>query len=188
LKCRVCGSYIPAGWSFCPTCQTPVESSNPELGKGWTIERIIREWTRPRPIPERVLSAWRTYTPENVIEQILAQRTEIYRRRLETPWIRVDGFAYPLPHLSEIERKPEVFATAIDTDGHIIARTRRRRDRINRGYVYVYEAPRISFCSETLQLTMKFANMMLALVRPVRPYPHRRPSTTYITEQKAPQQ
>jgi len=137
--------------------------------KGWTIERIIREWTKPRPIPERVLSAWRTYTPENVIEQILAHRTEIYRRRLETPWIRVEGFAYPLPHLSEIERKPEVFATAIDTDGPIMVRTRHGRDRINRGYKYVYERPKIFFWSETLQLTMKFANIMLAPIRPVRP-------------------
>jgi len=182
MKCRVCGSKIPMGWSFCPTCQTPLESSNPELGKGWTIERIIREWTKPRPIPERVLSAWRTYTPENVIEQILAHRTEIYRRRLETPWIRVEGFAYPLPHLSEIERKPEVFATAIDTDGLIMVRTRHGRDRINRGYKYVYERPKIWFWSETLQLTMKFANMMLAPIRPVKPRPPRRPSIVYVTE------
>lgn len=38
-------------------------------------------------------------------------------------------------------------------------------------YKYVYERPKIWFWSETLQLTMKFANMMLAPIRPVRPRP-----------------
>ena len=157
-----------------------------ELGKGWTYERLRMLWIRPRPIPERVLRAWRTYAPEQVIHIIINHRAEIYRRRRETEWVTIPEFAYPLPKLKEIEQKPEVFAVAIDTDGLIQTRVKHGRDRLTKidrwTYRYEYVRPKIWFWSETLQLAVKVANMILAPIRPARPRPQRRPSISYVTE------
>lgn len=90
------------------------------------------------------------------------------------------------PQTQRNRTKTEVFAMAIDTDGLIQTRVKHGRDRLTKidrwTYRYEYVRPKIWFWSETLQLAVKVANMILAPIRPARPRPPRRPSISYVTE------
>ena len=61
MKCRVCGCYIPAGWSFCPVCQTPIQSNDDEEPVEVVSPETIEKWRRWG-VPEEVIKSeidWR---------------------------------------------------------------------------------------------------------------------------------
>lgn len=131
-------------------------------------------------VKRKVLVRWRTFVPEKVIQTLIQHRQLIREQRERLGWTTIPNFPYPMPRQPEIEQKPEVFATAIDTDGWIIPRHRWGENKINR-YKRYYERPEIGFTSTTLALTIKVANMMLTTIRPKPPRPPRRISVGYET-------
>lgn len=121
----------------------------------------------------KVLARWRTFLPEETVEAILQHREKVIEMRRVEERIRVPDFAYYMPRLRPIEEKPEVFAMGIDTDGWIS--TRVSRTKRHKVYTYHVEEPRVGFATDSLEVTNKMADMLLAGITPYRQRPAKPP-------------
>jgi len=92
LKCRVCGSEIPAGWSFCPTCQTPIRGDQMPETLGTVEAYALRLEAGTSIIPK-----WTLREEHFVADMLITEgfcTTTTYRRRktrelIKRPALRV---------------------------------------------------------------------------------------------------
>ena len=150
MKCRVCGSYIPAGWSFCPVCQTLIRSNDDE-----PIEAVS----------SKTIEKWRKWgVPETIIRRAIRQRQYVKALRKVEERITPVGYGYAMPRLPEIERRAWGFAKAIDFEGTIIVRQPYVRDKVRKIdrwlYRWEYYRPRIGIKTRTYDPIEEMANMM----------------------------
>ena len=157
MKCRICGSKIPRGWSFCPTCQTPIQS-NDAVAKPSEV------------VSSETIEKWRKWgVPEEVIRSEVEWREMLTVLRREEEWISVEGFAYMMPRLPDVERRAWGFAKAIDFEG-TIGELRVMRDKLRRidrwTYRHEYQAPYVEISGTRYPLIREMAEMLLLATTP----------------------
>jgi len=118
--------------------------------------------------PETV-ARWREWgVPEDVIQKAIRQRRHVLELRRTEEMVKVEGFAYPMPRLPEVEAEPWGTAKAIDFEGTISARFPFVADKIKKIdrwlYRWEYYRPRITIKTRTYELTEEIANMWHTMV------------------------
>ena len=156
-----CGFFsVFGGWlsmTVCPKCQTPIQSNN-------TIAEPVEV------VSPKTIEKWRRWgVPEQVIKSEIEWRETLRELRRKEEYVTVEGFAYLMPRLPEVERRSWGFAKAIDFEGSIAEITvgRDRIAKIDRWkYRWEYQLPYVAISGASYPLIREMAEMLLIATTP----------------------
>ena len=167
MKCIGCGSEIPSGSDFCPTCgawaiplpqnllnneeylalesralKSPIKRDLEDFAKAYMGEL---EGATPQELEEvevvrpEVVARWRLIgVPEENIERIIRQREWLIEQREREEWIVLPNILYPTPE-TLVETEIKSFSLGIDLDGWISPRSPYSHDKIRKIDRWLYK-------------------------------------------------
>ena len=129
--------------------------------KASRIFNPIQELVAVKP---KTLAKWRSWgVPEDIIQKAIKQRTQARELRRREEKVTVEGLAYTMPKLLEVEAEPWGTAKAIDFEGTIVVRQPYVADKVRKIdrwlYRWEYYRPRMGIKTRTYELIEEIANM-----------------------------